>query len=302
MSLPDSVVSGFSAFRTYQLFQGPSVLLLGYDYLLTFSDEIELVWAKEWSIPNIIFYFNRYLPFLDALLLLLGTFLNPSDARAQSTCSALYKGHAWLVSIGVNIAECLFIIRTYAIWDNQTVIAVGLLASLLGTFAVESFYLARVESSFGFIRSPSPAVFPGCFPTQVDTSSATPAYLTLFIYETVVFLITFYKLLLRRLENHGSPSNLLKTLIRDGLTFYFLISAISLVNLILLRTLPAEYGLVLNSFHRFLHSILAARLILNLRRAAKSAIVSTDCDVEMEVSQAFAVYTPQGTGVSDSQS
>ena len=43
-----------------------------YDYILTFSDEINHIWRKRWSSFTIIVLATRYLPFLESVLVLLG--------------------------------------------------------------------------------------------------------------------------------------------------------------------------------------------------------------------------------------
>jgi hypothetical protein len=44
-----------------------------YDFLLTLSEEVELVWKRKrdgWSIPVAVFLIIRYLPFVDSFLAL----------------------------------------------------------------------------------------------------------------------------------------------------------------------------------------------------------------------------------------
>ncbi|KAG8698677.1 hypothetical protein FRC08_005766, partial [Ceratobasidium sp. 394] len=37
------------------------VCVLAYDHILTFSDEVRLVWKRKWSIVSTIFVLNRYI-------------------------------------------------------------------------------------------------------------------------------------------------------------------------------------------------------------------------------------------------
>ena len=96
----------------------------------------------------------------------------------------------------------ILVLRTYAIWDYDTRLGLGLFTALIGTCIFEGFYLMKVAKSFlcedlskrwqptftnaGYpvIESPSPLEFPGCFISQVDPSPAQPAYLTLLVFET----------------------------------------------------------------------------------------------------------------------
>jgi hypothetical protein len=40
-----------------------------YDYLLTIGREIKLVWFSRWNVIKIAFLIQRYLPFVDGVLL-----------------------------------------------------------------------------------------------------------------------------------------------------------------------------------------------------------------------------------------
>jgi hypothetical protein len=43
--------------------------LILYDYLLTLTREIDLVWFSQWNIIKIVFLVQRYVPFIDGILL-----------------------------------------------------------------------------------------------------------------------------------------------------------------------------------------------------------------------------------------
>lgn len=42
--------------------------VLVYDYFLTFSMEVELVWCNKFSLTALLFYFNRYASIIEALI------------------------------------------------------------------------------------------------------------------------------------------------------------------------------------------------------------------------------------------
>ncbi|KAL0575100.1 hypothetical protein V5O48_006876, partial [Marasmius crinis-equi] len=60
-----------------------SAMLL-YDYLLTFSEEVELIWKARWTIPKVLFLIMRYcVP--AALLIHIHQFSGISDAGLSDT-------------------------------------------------------------------------------------------------------------------------------------------------------------------------------------------------------------------------
>lgn len=44
-----------------------------YDFLLSFPDEVNLIWPSRWNLIKVLFFLTRYLPFLDISLVLFCT-------------------------------------------------------------------------------------------------------------------------------------------------------------------------------------------------------------------------------------
>jgi len=42
-----------------------------WDYILTFSMEVDLVWKSEWNVMKGLYLLQRYLPFIDTIWLVL---------------------------------------------------------------------------------------------------------------------------------------------------------------------------------------------------------------------------------------
>ncbi|KAG2008825.1 hypothetical protein CC2G_014214 [Coprinopsis cinerea AmutBmut pab1-1] len=76
--------------------------LLVYDYLCTFSQEVEYVWTNSLSVGVVLFYLNRYLVFFDQSLLF---FFNTVTFVNASTCERLFRSGVWLKAIGSNVAS-----------------------------------------------------------------------------------------------------------------------------------------------------------------------------------------------------
>jgi len=230
------------------------------------------MWGRGWSLSSVIFFVNRYLAFVDVVLGLAQYFIIPPLKNLQTVCQDMLYARAWLVIFGVNTADCILILRTYAILDNDKRVAAGLFAVLLGSFAVEGVYMMLFVRSFVFTEVPNPVQFPGCNPSFANSTPADTAYLALVAFETIVFVVTLYKLLGRRKNQFGTPSLLLQTLFRDGIVSYAMVFGVSLVNIVVPHAEVNDLGLILVPFHRVLHSVLTSRLVLNIRRAALSPI------------------------------
>jgi len=226
---------------------------------------------------NVIFFINRYLPFVDTALGLAQSFILPRSSL-QSTCRTILYTHTLLVILGVNAADCILVLRTNAIWNRNQRVALGLFITMFGTFASEIFFTALFLRSFNFTEGPSPSEFPGCLPDSFDPTPGQIGYAILLAFETVIFVATLFKLIYRKFGNYGKPSIFLETLLRDGISSYAMMFGISLINIIIIRAENNSMGLIFVLFHRVLHSILATRLVLRIRRAASQKALG---DVEV---------------------
>jgi len=87
-------------------------------------------------------------------------------------------------------------------------------------------------------------------------------------------------------------SILFRTIYLDGIMFYVYLSVSSLINIIVLNITQNYLNSSIVSFHRALHAILTARLVINIRRAGAqpskdswllSAIPETSEDLNQEI-------------------
>ncbi|KAF8987009.1 hypothetical protein BDQ17DRAFT_1258996, partial [Cyathus striatus] len=47
-----------------------------YDYLLTFDLEVNFIWNALWSTLKVLYMLTQYLPFLDTMIAMTGTYLS----------------------------------------------------------------------------------------------------------------------------------------------------------------------------------------------------------------------------------
>jgi len=263
--LPPAALVSFNALRALDYLQVVNACLYIYDVLLTTKDEVELVWKSKWKLFTFIYFANRYLPFVGIISGLYQQFV-PDPTPFPKICEVIYKLHGWQVFAGLMIADSILVVRTFAIWGTNRKSGYPLLGFYLVNLGVETYFISKFMDSLAFAPSPSPSAFPGCFASKADTSSAWITYLILLVFETIIFLITLLKLLLD--SNGAQKSPILRTLYRDGISFYALICGISLINIVVLRINAGGFGFILADTHRVLHSILTTRLVLNIRKVA----------------------------------
>ncbi|KAA1476597.1 hypothetical protein DENSPDRAFT_933153 [Dentipellis sp. KUC8613] len=257
------------------------VALLIYDYFLTFSDEVELIWYSRWSITKILFFLNRYVPFVDIVI---AVYHQAASNLSNETCSILLGMSGWLFVGGLGVSEAILIFRAWAIWGRDKRIGLVLVILFVIAWIFISIYLDKFLKSLEFTELGS--ILPGiqgCFVTKAS-STLYVYYVILMSYETALMCITLVKGI-HHFRHSSSPFIIL--LYRDGILAYIYVFAIAVINvLVILLSVPA-YATLLSGTQRIIHVILTTRIVLDLRRAAKTGvlIVSNPNEIQLEQSQ-----------------
>ncbi|TCD64263.1 hypothetical protein EIP91_004302 [Steccherinum ochraceum] len=254
--------------------------LLVYDYILTFDSEVNLIWSSNWSTVKVLFVLTRYLPFSDMFLVL---YYQTKTGIDSETCKRMYFPTVWLIIIGIVVAELVLVVRTWALWGRSRNIAICLgiacVVALLPVFVVESVFLKTLR----FSQYSDPRI-PGCLLTG-GSSIAAVNFIVVILFETFLLVLTLIVGVQRYRRLRGG-SGLVAVLYRDGVLFYVYLLrqsasysssaqllltpqiVTSIANLVLNIVAPRELAGILASFQRILHSLLAARVLFNLREAA----------------------------------
>ncbi|KAF4564074.1 hypothetical protein EYR36_003325 [Pleurotus pulmonarius] len=81
-----------------------STVILVYDYILTFDQEVSLIWfhRSSWGLTSVLFLVNRYLPFLNIANSVWHTFL---PGATPASCKIAYLAIIWMGLLGLGITE-----------------------------------------------------------------------------------------------------------------------------------------------------------------------------------------------------
>ncbi|KLO12402.1 hypothetical protein SCHPADRAFT_419020 [Schizopora paradoxa] len=243
--------------------------LLVYDVVINLSSEIELIWRCRWSFGKIIYILARYSGFVDAAFILYYAFsTNLTIESCRSPYVTLIKG---CMLIGVAICHCVLVIRTFVIWERN-ISTLGFMCSILIVgFALKVYVIVKMLHDLTFAPSPMPAIS-ACIPIQgSDTAFIIFCIDTAFEFQIVA--LTLYKGLFRW-KSVSTP--LIRTIYRDGFIYFAVILCISLANTLLCRRMfSTPYVSIAIMLHRIFHSILASRVIMNLRKAVYEKPIPT---------------------------
>ncbi|OCH91625.1 hypothetical protein OBBRIDRAFT_516986 [Obba rivulosa] len=246
-----------------------------YDYCITFSDEVTLIWPTQWSFTKLLFLLNRYSPFLDIMLSVQLSF-NVIDPEA---CTSLFRVFVYTFFGGIVTAECILLVRTYAIWNcNKTVLCI--LVMSIGTcvpiFALLNYFIdsltcesqttrSTAHSRHGIVTDPALLSYVACDspPSRVSEE----VWELCLVPETTAIVLTLvhrYRLS-KQLPQHPP---LFKVLYRDGILFYLAMLGMIIFNVLSMIAGYPEIALLLDDLIRVSHSALCTRVLLHLRKAA----------------------------------
>ncbi|KAG7447185.1 uncharacterized protein BT62DRAFT_66471 [Guyanagaster necrorhizus] len=92
---------------------GAGLVLLLYDHLLTFSAEIELIWAAHWSVPKVLFLLIRYLVPSTVII-----HIHLLSGIANSHVSNTLRNLLYLFQISVGISNFLVLLHLWNLWER----------------------------------------------------------------------------------------------------------------------------------------------------------------------------------------
>jgi len=198
-------------------------------------------------------------------------------------CSPFATASDVIHLLGFVAAEGLLIIRTYAFWQCNKKMLVGLLI-----FAAAMFTAAVVESSLvdvpaGF-SNPGDCIF-------ADSRDSSAQYVFLLVFELVVLCLTLVrgaKIRRSQMNQLITMSKLVITLYRDGVFYVCCIILLSLTNIITIFSVPIAYTNSLVTLQLVLHSVLASRILFHLRESNEQSEFDS---LPLVYSVHFAIHT-----------
>ncbi|KAL5531035.1 hypothetical protein ACEPAG_3911 [Sanghuangporus baumii] len=238
-----------------------------YEFVLTIETERCLIWTMPWSIAKLLFIATRYLPFIDTTIVL---WHQLGMAMTDGHCQFAYNVTGWLQLCGILLAEIILVLRAWAIWERRRIVGLLLLIWTVAIWLPEIIFMAKFLSTLKF--SPLPDGIAGCLVVG-GSSILTVNWTLLMVFEAGVLCLMLV-VGFRTYKIHGN-SAMFKAVYGDGSLFYFYLFALSVANVVVIQTLPADFLNTLTSLERVLHSVLACRILTNLRRVGRKTVIQS---------------------------
>ncbi|KAF9490421.1 hypothetical protein BDN71DRAFT_191879 [Pleurotus eryngii] len=270
-------LQGLFQLRQEEYLRVSPLALFVYDYLVTFGDEVTFVWTKPKSLGTVLYFLARYPAFVDLMLSLVTPRL-PVDQ-----CIALDHAMGWMFLIGIAVAEIIMIMRVWSLWGGTRFMTIFLSMLTIATLiaGVTVLGLSRMSLTFVSMRGIAPNMS-GCYPLGSNGAMSVD-YAILMGFEAITLTLTLVRCIRHsrlRSSHLINPSSLIDLFIRDGVIYFVGLFAISFINVIMLM---GNSQLDAIAIQRCLHSVLASRIFIHLRRSTYTTFMPSSMTLSHEM-------------------
>ncbi|KDR75682.1 hypothetical protein GALMADRAFT_248296 [Galerina marginata CBS 339.88] len=236
--------------------------VFAYDWLITLSMEIELIWRSRWNFIKILFLLQRYLPFLDTCFLELYRQLAFLTVKQ---CQRVPFYYGFLYITGFVLSEALLGIRVWALWNREKRLSILLPIVFVAIWVPIYYAMYKYVDSLKYAQEPFSG-FRGCFIIEAKEYLIW-AWVGLLLWNFVTLSLTLIHGI--RSYRSGITSRLASVIYRDGAYYYLYLFIFSILNIFFTATLQPAKRVVLLSLERCLHSVFASRVLLHMRAQVK---------------------------------
>ncbi|KAG2130691.1 hypothetical protein DEU56DRAFT_464700 [Suillus clintonianus] len=268
--------------QTIAYVEAASTAALLFDFCITFDSEVRWTWRRKWGIVRMAFVISRYMP--------IATFIMQLYYTVESTHGGISHPGRYIVINGtMNIlgsvaADALLVARTHAFcaWGKSILIAISLFNMVIVATTLKILHDLASE--------PGNSIRYGVFQGEQRVSIV---YGLLAIYQLVLMSLTLHKRFkFYRQENENTP--LVATVYRDGVIYMLCIALTSMANCVGMVMLPLSYTFLFYCPQAVVHSVLASRILFNLRATNESQDIVVNGPAALGMFIAQPIQTPSG--------
>ncbi|KAG1884099.1 hypothetical protein F4604DRAFT_238940 [Suillus subluteus] len=97
-----------------------------YDYACSLCEELTFLLRSRWTMVKCLYIITRYVPFL---LLITDLYLYFAPNENPNKCQVVVIIYSCLSVISIVCSEFFFVLRTYALWNNNRIVLVAMLSA-----------------------------------------------------------------------------------------------------------------------------------------------------------------------------
>ncbi|EPQ54345.1 hypothetical protein GLOTRDRAFT_111644 [Gloeophyllum trabeum ATCC 11539] len=246
------------------------LVVLLWDHLLTFEDEVEFVWKAEWAVPKVLFLGLRYIV---PVMLIINTYQMSglvTHHLSDTVCKVWLSLAIYMGMISIAIGNFLVLLRLWILWDRKR----ALVYSTLLIFVLTQ--LAAIGTMTAMVVRLLPVLY---FDELIDMCALGTKINVLWlwlpgiIFEVMVFTTVCWNAIDRPTSAH---TPVMKALYRDGFGYFAALTLLRVFNLTLAIIAPVSLMFLGVFFIWSATNITVTRLILNSRKLSMLARKAED--------------------------
>ncbi|KAJ7278684.1 hypothetical protein C8J57DRAFT_1573263 [Mycena rebaudengoi] len=260
-----------------------ALALVAYDHLITFEDEVELMWKSRICTTSVVYLWNRYFTLIalsyDASVMLAPFKSNAVSVRVPlhrpssvtvyvrpivTRCITFFNGEAVTSTLILATVDFILVLRVWILYEKRRIL-LYLLVPMIGleimTMGVVSHYtIASVKEYWDL---PFPLL--GCYPL-----TNVPRYFTFYsvpvlVVSTTMFFMTVYKCGKTFLAHGRAHMPIYNMFLRDGVFWFIAIFATFIPEIIIWARARQSLAEVLIAPGLAVTSIVGSRVLLNIK-------------------------------------
>jgi len=236
-----------------------AVLLL-YDHMITFADEVEFIWSAQWSLPKALFLFVRYAVPI-AIFITLHQMSGLSHVvLSDMFCKIWFGTSTFLGMTTIAISNFLVLLRLWVIWDRNT---------MLMRWTTFCFVVTQLANAACALAALFHIIPNSVFNTELHMcillarSNAVLLWAPGVFFEMVIFTTACWNALERPRDSH-----IANALYRDGFYYFIILFTLRIANLVIAAAAPLSLLFLGVYFIWCSTTVTLTRLIIALRRVS----------------------------------
>jgi len=239
------------------------LVFLLYDHILTFDDEVRLVWSADTTLPKVLFLINRYFV---PLVMILRT--NDSSGLALIQLSDTFCKYDMDISlfigmISIAVSNFLVLLRVWVLWERNRRLmawtAAAFLVAQIAAFTICSVVVSRMTRFAVYDLD-----YFACILTEKDHFTIATLWIPGLVFEVLVFVVVWWNALDRpRLQSNIILS---QVLFREGTIYFLVLFSLRVLNLVLGIVAPVSLIFVGLLFIWCASTMTTSHFILSLRK------------------------------------
>jgi hypothetical protein len=227
-----------------------------YSYICSLHEEWTFLLRSRWTKVKCLYIIARYVPFF---LFTSHLYMNFTPDEDPNKCLMLDTVCSCFSLLSVLCSESFFVLRTYALWNNNRIVLAALLTAFLAAGIASVGLFFGLSGSVPFQTSPIPGIT-GCYQPSASIGFFVP-YVLLSALELGLISLT----LVRALQTwRTANTHIFAVLLKHNIFYYACGLFCSVVNVLTSLLLHHAYKAMFQDFQFIILAILATNMHLHL--------------------------------------